>query len=73
VLLGDPPSARAALRLEPGWFVNGCPLEPNDALEAIRKRHGFASRTVAQRAMRKARDERKKAKHAAAGWPDDLP
>jgi hypothetical protein len=73
VLLAVPPSRRGRLELEPAWFVNDCPLDPNAAVEAMRKRHGFASRTAALRALRKARDELRAAKHAAAAALDDLP
>jgi hypothetical protein len=73
VLLGEPPARRGPLPLEPGWFVNGCPLDPNAAVEALRKRHGFASRTAALRALRKARDDLRAAKRAEAAALDDLP
>jgi hypothetical protein len=73
VLLGDPLSRRAAPRLDAAWFVTGCPLDPEHAVDAIRKRHGFASRTAALRALRKARDELRAAKHPDAKAFDDLP
>lgn len=73
VLLGDPPSRREAPRLDPGWFVTGCPLDPEQALEALRKRHGFASRSALLRALRKAQAELRAAKHADARVFDDLP
>jgi hypothetical protein len=73
VLLGEPPGRRDAPRLDPAWFVTGCPLDPEAALEALRKRHGFASRSALLRALRKARDELRAAKHADARAFDDLP
>lgn len=73
VLLGDPTRGSAAPRLDPAWFVSGCPLAANDAVEAIRKRHGFASRTVALRALRKARDELREERRPDAKALDDLP
>jgi hypothetical protein len=73
VLLGEPPGRREPPRLDPDWFVTGCPLELEEALEALRKRHGFASRSTLLRALRKARDELRAAKHADAKAFDDLP
>lgn len=73
VLLGDPPKGRAAPSLDRDWFVNNCPLDVNGAVEAIRKRHRFASRTAALRALRKARDELRKAKSADAAVLEELP
>ena len=73
MLLGEPTSRGEAPRLDPGWFVSGCPLELEAALEAIRARHGFATRAAALRALRKARDELRGAKHPDAKTLDDLP
>ena len=73
MLLGDPLSRREPPRLDPAWFVTGCPLVPEAAIDALRKRHGFASRTAVLRALRKARDELRAAKHADAKAFDDLP
>lgn len=73
VLLGDPPRRGKAPPLDPRWFVTGCPLEPGAAVEAIRARHGFATRAAALRALRKARDELRGAKHPDAKSLDDLP
>jgi hypothetical protein len=73
VLLGAPPGRGKAPPLDPGWFVSGCPLEPEAAVEAIRARHGFPSRAAALRALRKARDELRGARHREAGALDDLP
>jgi hypothetical protein len=73
VLLGDPPKGRAAPLLDRAWFVNDCPLDANDAVDVIRKRHGFTSRTATLRALRKARDELRKAKHRDAAVLEDLP
>ena len=73
VLLGDPPGRREPPPLDPGWFVTGCPLDPEHALDVLRTRHGFASRTAVLRALKKARDELRAAKHADAAALDDLP
>lgn len=73
VLLGEPAAADAAPDLDPGWFVTDCPLDPEGAVEAIRARHGYASRSSALRALRKARDTLAKAKDPAAAALDDLP
>jgi len=73
VLLGDPPTRGKAPRLERAWFVDDCPLDPEAAVEAIRKRHGFPSRTAALRALRKARDQLLAAKHPDAAALEDLP
>jgi hypothetical protein len=73
VLLGDPPGRREAPPLDPGWFVTGCPLDAEAAIEAIRERHGFATRAAALRALRKARDELRGSKHSDANALDDLP
>jgi hypothetical protein len=73
VLLGEPAGKRDALRLDPAWFVTGCPLAPEDALEALRTRHGFTSRSLALRALRKAQGELRAARHADAAALDDLP
>jgi hypothetical protein len=73
VLLGDPPSRRAAPRLDPAWFVTGCPLDVEGALEALRTRHGFASRSALLRALRKAQGELRAARHPDAKALDDLP
>jgi hypothetical protein len=73
VLLGDPPSRREAPRLDPTWFVTGCPLDVENALDVLRRRHGFASRSALLRALRKAQGELRAAKHADARALDDLP
>jgi hypothetical protein len=73
VLLGEPTDARTAPRLERAWFVNDCPLDPNRAVEVIRTRHGFASRTAALRALRHAHEELRAAKHPEAEALADLP
>ena len=73
MLLGEPPGRREAPPLDPAWFVTGCPLDLEHALEALRRRHGFASRTALLRALRKAQGELRAAKHADAKAFDDLP
>ncbi len=73
MLLGEPAERRAAPRLERSWFVDGCPLDPNSAVEAIRKRHGFASRSAALRALRHAQEKLREAKHPEAQALADLP
>jgi hypothetical protein len=73
VLLGEPTEPRAAPKLERDWFVDGCPLDPNRAVEVIRTRHGFASRTAALRALRGAAEQLRAAKHPDAGALADLP
>jgi len=73
VLLGDPPTRGRPPRLERAWFVDHCPLDPDAAVEAIRQRHAFASRTAALRALRKTRDELVAAKHPDAAALEDLP
>jgi hypothetical protein len=72
VLLGEPAAHGEAPRLDPGWFVTGCPLDPEAALDALRKRHGFASRATLLRALRKAREQLRAANHADAMALDDL-
>ena len=73
MLLGDPPSPSASPRLDPEWFVTGCPLPPEAALEAIRKRHGFATRDAALHALRSARDELAASRHPDAEPLAELP
>lgn len=73
VLLGEPSGRREAPRLDPAWFVTDCPLDPERALEALRRRHRFASRTALLRALRKAQGELRAAKHADAKQLDELP
>ena len=73
MLLGDPPARREAPRLDPAWFVTGCPLGVEDALEALRTRHGFTTRSALLRALRKAQAELRAAKHHEAKAFDDLP
>jgi hypothetical protein len=73
VLLGERAGKRDAPPLDPDWFVTGCPLAAEDALEALRKRHGFASRSALLRALRKAQGELRAARHADASAFDDLP
>jgi hypothetical protein len=73
VLLGEPTDPRAAPKLERAWFVDGCPLDPNRAVEVIRTRHGFASRTAALRALRGAAEQLRAARHPDAGALADLP
>lgn len=72
VLLGEATRRGEAPHLDPGWFVTDCPLDSEAALEALRKRHGFASRTALLRALRAARDELRAANHADAKALDDL-
>ena len=71
-LLGEPAASDAAPELDPGWFVTDCPLDPDGAVEAIRVRHGYASRSAALRALRKARDILLAEKHADAEALADL-
>ena len=73
MLLGDPPGPRESPALDPDWFVTGCPLEPEGALEAIRKRHGFATRAAALRALRSAREELVASRHPDAAALAELP
>ena len=73
MLLGEPTAPRTAPRLERAWFVNDCPLDPNHAVEVIRTRHGFASRTAALRALRHAHEKLSAAKHPDAEALADLP
>jgi hypothetical protein len=73
VLLGQPAPPDASPQLDPSWFVTDCPLDPDEALEAIRVRHGFASRSTALRALRKARDTLSAAGDVAAVGLEDLP
>ena len=73
MLLGEPTEPGAAPKLERAWFVDGCPMDPNHAVEVIRKRHGFESRTAALRALRGAAEALRNAKHPAAATLDDLP
>ena len=73
VLLGEPPGRRDAPPLDPAWFVTGCPLDPEHALEVLRQRHGFASRMAALRALKRARDELSEMGYADAQVFDDLP
>jgi len=72
-LLGEPTDPGAIPRLDRSWFVDGCPLDPNRAVEAIRKRHGFESRTAALRSLRGAAQALREAKHPAAAVLDALP
>ena len=72
-MLGEPASSDAPPELDPSWFVTGCPLDPDDAVEAIRVRHDFASRSTALRALRKARDTLSAAGDVAAVGLEDLP
>ena len=51
-----PAGFEADTEMDPGWFVDGCPLSPEDAVDAIRSRHGFASRDEALDALRDARE-----------------
>jgi hypothetical protein len=53
--------------------VTGCPLDPESALEALRKRHGFATRGAALRALRQARDALRGSGHRDAAALDELP
>ena len=73
MLLGEPSEPDAAPKLERTWFVDGCPLDPNRAVEVIRKRHGFDSRTAALRALRSAAEALRSAKHPDAHALADLP
>jgi hypothetical protein len=73
VLLGEPAGPDAAPDLDPSWFVTDCPLDPDGAVDAIRVRHGYASRSSALRALRKARDTLAEQKDPAAAGLDDLP
>jgi hypothetical protein len=72
-LLGEPVGSDASPQLDPSWFVTECPVDPSGAVEAIRVRHGFASRSTALRALRKARDTLSAAGDAAAVALEDLP
>lgn len=73
VLLGEPTAPGAAPKLDRAWFVDGCPMDPNRAVEEIRKRHAFESRTAALRALRAAADELRARKHPGAEALSDLP
>ena len=73
MLLGEPTESGAAPKLERAWFVDGCPMDPNRAVEVIRKRHGFESRTAALRALRSAAEALLAAKHPGATLLADLP
>ena len=73
VLLGEPSEPGAAPKLERAWFVDGCPLDPERAVEVIRTRHAFASRTAALRALRDAAEQLRALKHPDAGALADLP
>lgn len=73
MLLGEPTPPRTPPKLERSWFVDGCPLDPNSAVEVIRKRHGFASRSAALRALRHAQEKLLAAKHPEAQALADLP
>ena len=73
MLLGEPAQPRTAPKLERSWFVDGCPLDPHRAVEVIRKRHGFASRSAALRALRSAQEKLSEAKHPEAQALVDLP
>ena len=73
VLLAEPAPPDAPPLLDPSWFVTQCPLDPNGAVDAIRLRHGFASRSTALRALRKARDTLSAAGDTAAVGLEDLP
>lgn len=72
MLLGEPASPDAAPDLEPGWFVTDCPLDPDGAVDAIRVRHGYASRSAALRALRNAREVLLAEKHPDAEALADL-
>jgi uncharacterized protein (DUF2267 family) len=73
VLLGEPTPAGAPPKLDRSWFVDGCPMDPNHAVEEIRKRHGFESRTAALRALRAAAEALRAARHPDAAALADLP
>ena len=73
VLLGEPTEPGAAPKLERAWFVDDCPLDPERAVEVIRTRHGFASRTAALRALRDAAKQLRALKHPDAEALADLP
>jgi hypothetical protein len=73
VLLGEPTPPSAAPKLERAWFVDGCPLDPQRAVEVIRTRHGFESRTAALRALRSAAEALRAAKRPEAEALADLP
>lgn len=73
MLLGEPVTRDAPPALDPSWFVTGCPLDPDAAVEAIRSRHGFASRATALRALRKARELLSAANDPTAEGLVDLP
>ena len=70
VLLGGGAESDA---LDPAWFVDGCPLVPAAALDAIQQRHGFASREAALAALRALRDELRARGDAGAALLSDLP
>lgn len=73
MLLGEPTPAGAAPKLDREWFVDGCPMDPNRAVEEIRKRHHFESRTAALRALRAAAEALRATKHPGAAALSDLP
>jgi len=60
-----PANFQAGTEMQPDWFVDGCPLGPEEAVAAIRARHGFGSVDAALGALRAARQALR-----AQGHPD---
>ena len=61
------------VQADPSWFVDGCPLEPETAVEALARRHGLASASEALQALHEHREALEARGDAGAEALSDLP
>lgn len=73
MLLGPEHFDEDAPDMDPSWFVDGCPLEPEAAVTAIAKRHGFRGPKAARTALRRALEELRERGDRDAVLLADLP